>query len=68
MPAPAFVSANNFRVIIFLFDNGIWLADGKILPINLLPTQAVSWVAGLYLIFDNFWFSSHVSFDFTLYI
>ena len=69
MPAPAFLSTSTFSVLIFPFDNGIWLADGTILPIYLVPNQAVYWVVGLYLIFDNdFCFSSHVSFDFILYI
>lgn len=53
MPALAFLSTNIFNMLIFLFDNGIWLADGKILPICLVPNQAVSWVVGLYLVFDN---------------
>lgn len=53
MPALAFLSTNFFNVLIVLSDNGIWLADGKILPVCLIPNQAVSWVVGLYLVFDN---------------
>lgn len=68
MRALTFLSASIFRVLIFLFDNGIWLADGKILPTYLVPNQAVSWAVGLCPTFDNdFCFYSPVSFDFTLY-
>ena len=33
MPAPAFLLASAFRVLVFPFDNGIWLADGEIWPV-----------------------------------
>lgn len=64
-----FFPTSAFSVLIILFDNSIWLADGKILPVCLVPDQAVSCIVGLYLIFSSdFCFSFHISYEFTLSI
>lgn len=64
MTASSFLSASAFKVLILLFEYDA--CRRWIFPICLVPNQIAFWAVGLYWMVDNdFWFSSYVSFDFS---